>query len=93
MLFYKTPTTDQPKIQVHLCATVVSCPLTNPQLSFLSQQNLNKMSHFRTKRSGNYLEKDARVLNKGQSWAFSFLLFQVDASHKKEPQKITREVT
>lgn len=50
MLFYKTPTTDQPKIQVHLCATVVSCPLTNPQLSFLSQQNLNKMSHFRTKK-------------------------------------------
>lgn len=57
MLFYKTPTTDQPKIQVHLCATVVSCPLTNPQLSFLSQQNLNKMSHFRTKKVWKLLRK------------------------------------
>jgi len=50
MLFYKAPKTDQPKIHVHLCATVVSGPLTNPHLSFLSQQHLNKMSHFRTKR-------------------------------------------
>ena len=50
MLFYKTSKTDKPKIQVHLCATVASGPLTNPQLSFLSQQNLNKMSHFRTKK-------------------------------------------
>lgn len=50
MLFYKAPKKDQPKIQVHLCATVASSPPTNPQLRLLSQKNLNKMSHSRTKK-------------------------------------------
>ena len=47
MLFYKAPKTDQPKIHVlHLRATVVSGPLTNPHLSFLSQQHFEQNEPF-----------------------------------------------